>query len=108
MIDRRDRIAAPPGTVNTLCWCCRNAYGGCSWMRKPAVPVKGWDAVRQDMLITYYCPGKNVRRWSESYVVLRCPLFRLDPRSREEYRRFHPEKARRQAIANGGRECESG
>jgi len=70
------------------------------------VPVKGWDAVMRDTLITYYCPDRNVRRRSESYVVLRCPLFRLDPRFRKEYQSFRPEQARRWAIAKGGRGCD--
>lgn len=49
---------------DTLCLECANACGGCSWSRKKAKPVKGWNAIRKDLV-----------GGIESYIVVSCPEY---------------------------------
>lgn len=79
--------------VTTQCLACNNAYGGCRWSQE-GQPVPSWDAVRNDLVDT-----APIFRRIESYVVLNCPQFRLDPRWAEEYKRFSPENARQAVMA---------
>ncbi len=79
--------------VTTQCLVCENAYGGCRWSQD-GQPIPGWDAVRNDLVDTV-----PIFRQIESYVVLDCPKFRLEPRWAEEYKRFSPENARRAVMA---------
>lgn len=58
---------------DTICWECANACGGCSWSRKKAKPVPGWDAIRRDL-------SGNI----ESYVVISCPEFVRDNKRKNE------------------------
>ena len=55
--------------TKTLCWSCRNAYGGCSWSRR-FVPVAGWTAERRDIRV---CAGLV-----ESYRVKECPEYEYE------------------------------
>lgn len=76
---------------STLCWCCSNAYGGCSWSIKYE-PVEGWDAIRNDLHIYTTQDGLIAGpRESISYVVLECPEFVLDERFKEEYAQYSRE-----------------
>lgn len=45
------------GSIDSLCWYCRNAYASCSWS-KFFVPVDGWDAkpTRHNSFRVYRCP----------------------------------------------------
>ena len=71
----RTRPGLPP--TLTLCWFCVNAVpseeggAGCSWSRS-GEPVKGWEAVRRDVLIPR---GARKNVLSESYRVRACPMF---------------------------------
>lgn len=68
-------------TMSTLCWYCEKAYGSCAWSRKDNPrPVDGWQAIRNDL-------AANGERAAavESYVVLHCPEFSLDPRFKQDY-----------------------
>lgn len=63
----------------SLCWTCQNAVpnkeNGCSWSIN-FKPVKGWDAIRQDVM---HNGGKE--RWTrplESYKVRKCPCYKED------------------------------
>lgn len=58
----------------TLCWRCRNCFGGCSWSEK-FEPVKGWNA--ESTIIKYF----NVE--TPSFLVRDCPLFAADDGERE-------------------------
>lgn len=58
----------------TLCWNCKNCFGGCSWSEK-FEPVEGWNAERT--LIKYF----NVV--TPSFLVRDCPLFVEDDGERE-------------------------
>ena len=51
--------------INTLCWKCGNACGGCRWSRD-FEPVPGWVAV----------PTRIGHYGLESFLVMRCPQFR--------------------------------
>ena len=63
--------------MDTLCWFCDKACGGCRWSRKDEQkPVEGWDAVRRDVPMTDNGGGVH---WAESYVVLDCPAYRPEP-----------------------------
>lgn len=68
------------GKQPTLCWTCKNAYGGCSWTEveekkhgRPIryEPVKGWVAIQT----------KN--ECFESFCVLSCPEYEPDDRREE-------------------------
>ncbi len=68
----------------SLCWLCGRAADGCSWAKR-FEPVEGWTAVRRDV-------GKEQDRVQESYLVLRCPLFRADTAEREEREEWDEER----------------
>ncbi len=51
----------------TLCWACKNAYGGCSWADE-LIPVRGWKAKPTTI-------GAASRGDSGSYIVMKCPHF---------------------------------
>lgn len=61
---------------DTICWECANACGGCSWSRKKAKPVPGWDAIRHDLY-----------GGIESYIVISCPEFAPDEKAKNMERR---------------------
>ena len=83
--DYSKRIYVP----RTLCELCANAYGGCSWSEKNVQrPVEGWDAIRNDVLVA-------ARKYSESYIVLDCPLFELEEHNRWAYEKFDREAVRK-------------
>lgn len=63
--------------METLCWFCEKAAGGCSWSRK-FKPVDGWDAKKTEIMSWF---GGT----QESYLVFSCPQFELTPSCREEY-----------------------
>lgn len=58
----------------TLCWRCKNCFGGCSWSEK-FEPVEGWNAERT--VIKYF----NIE--TPSFLVRDCPLFIEDDGERE-------------------------
>lgn len=65
---------------DSLCWDCKNAYGGCSWTRMTAgevlyEPVEGWDAFCE-----YYPEGDEPHL---SYQVYACPEFIPDRKERK-------------------------
>lgn len=64
--------------MDTLCWFCERACGGCSWSDK-LEPVAGWNAEKTKILIT---KGTNI----DSFIVKDCPLFILTPRSEKDYK----------------------
>lgn len=61
----------------SLCWCCQNAVPskekgtGCPWSERFA-PVDGWCAFRNVI-------DNGEGRFTESYCVKSCPLYRADP-----------------------------
>ena len=55
------------GNKETLCWTCKNAYGGCKWSDY-FEPVEGWEATKT------YIDHEDV----ESYLVNSCPLYKRD------------------------------
>ena len=79
--------------VTTQCLACNNAYGGCQWSRD-FIPIPGWDAIRNDLVDT-----APYHREIESYTVLDCPEFELDPRFSSEYQKYSPENVRRAVLA---------
>lgn len=92
--------SGPP--VGTLCWCCGKCYGGCSWSRKAFLgynpkPVEGWEAIQRNLKALRAQGGE---RTIESYVVLSCPEFALDPKFEFEYMRFSKLHAKRQCRAS--------
>lgn len=56
--------------METLCWECKKACGGCSWVDSFA-PVKGWQAEKNVI------PDKAVGG-IDSYCVKACPEFTPD------------------------------
>lgn len=73
----------------TLCEVCTKACGVCSWSKKGVQrPVEGWDAIRNDL-------QQPKSFFSESYIVLRCPEFELEPHNEWAYKKFDPERVRR-------------
>ncbi len=81
-------------TPRTLCEVCAKACGGCSWSRKGVQqPVEGWDAIRHDLQYedNSYC-GARKDFYNESYIVLRCPEFELEPRNAWAFKKFDPER----------------
>lgn len=75
---------------HTLCEVCTKACGGCSWSKKGVQqPVEGWDAIRYDI-------PQPRQFFTESYIVLHCPEFELEPHNEWAYKRFNPERVRRQ------------
>ena len=57
----------------TLCWQCQNATGGCSWSQD-FTPVEGWDAKRTRIRL------EKGAKYTESFIVKKCPKFRPDER----------------------------
>lgn len=102
-LEKAGRLLSDAGQALTLCDVCAKAaggLGGCSWSRYGEQrPVPGWEAVRRDIPHYAYLESAN-----ESYVVLRCPEFAADKHRQAEFRQFDPERARRRALRNGGRE----
>lgn len=78
--------------VKTICWeCALSGYGNvsdCPWERE-FKPVDGWTAERNDILIN----NGDLKYWSESYCVLRCPLYKHETR-RNKIKERHPEQAK--------------
>lgn len=56
--------------METLCWDCKKAIGGCSWAKK-LKPVDGWDAEKR-VVRDEWCGDY------ESYCVKNCPEFEHD------------------------------
>ena len=70
MSENNTRRGAPGGkTIQSLCWDCAKATGGCSWSNY-LKPVEGWNAVPTKRA-TYY--GTY-----QSNIVLDCPEFERD------------------------------
>jgi len=88
MMDDKRFIA--PQTRPTLCWSCARACGGCSWTeRDPAThairfePVKGWEAEKTTINGSKSEHGEKCYRYTtDSYRVVRCPLYVPDRRTR--------------------------
>ena len=57
--------------MDTLCWGCKKALGGCSWSSEEAQPVEGWDAEKTIVKETGVNPY-------ESYHVKSCPEYEPD------------------------------
>lgn len=55
--------------METLCWICKKAIGGCSWARE-LKPVKGWEAEETKIQEEGYT--------QRSYHVKSCPEFQPD------------------------------
>lgn len=60
--------------LETLCWSCQNATGGCSWSRT-LKPVKGWNAKAIKIKAS---EGKEFVRYTDSYIVKKCPKYIKD------------------------------
>lgn len=79
----KKRQTPRPNRNETLCWsCAKSGYGNaseCPWERE-FKPVDGWKAIKETKRQTYGIYGKQ----SESYTVIKCPLFQLDPRVKEK------------------------
>lgn len=89
------KYAVPNFTPTTLCDLCSNACGHCRWSKKGVQqPVPGWDAVRRDVPMQHTLSTE----WVESYVVLDCPEFRLEERSRVYWDRFDAQGLREKAL----------
>lgn len=63
----------------TLCWDCRRACGGCSWVDE-SIPVPGWDADLKPIRADHMKNALMV----ESYFVRRCPEFVPDGAERRK------------------------
>lgn len=61
--------------LSTICWGCKRAVCGCSWS-KSYIPVFGWNAIKTQIEIK----NNGVRKYIDSYKVIKCPLFELDGR----------------------------
>lgn len=62
------KVQKSDSKIETICWKCQNACGGCSWSRR-LEPVKGWKAervVNKDIYDTKF----------KSYKVIECPEFK--------------------------------
>lgn len=102
------------GQRPTLCWSCRRACGGCSWTaRDPKThevrfePVEGWEAEKTLVRGTSSRRhGHKIESYStyyyatESYRVLRCPLYEKD--KRQKARSAVPDWAVRAGNKKGG------
>lgn len=88
MMDDKRFIA--PQTRPTLCWSCARACGGCSWTERDPVthairfePVKGWEAEKTTINGSKSEHGEKCYRYTtDSYRVVRCPLYVPDRRTR--------------------------
>lgn len=82
----------------THCDFCMNACGHCLWSEKDVQqPVPGWDAVRYDIPFT----SDRAAVYSESYVIIACPQFELQPIWADQYRAVDWEHVRRLAMKKG-------
>ena len=85
-----DKRFIAPQTRPTLCWSCARACGGCSWTaRDPKThairfePVKGWEAEKTTINSSKSEHGEKCYRYTtDSYRVVRCPLYVPDRRTR--------------------------
>lgn len=64
------------GNLETICWHCQNACGGCSWSKK-LKPVKGWKAEKIKVKIV---KGD----YNDSYIVNECPEFKPDAKRKKK------------------------
>lgn len=65
--ETKPRLKRGDGRIDSLCWYCINACGGCSWSRK-LIPVEGWKATE--------VTNKDVcDSFLKSYKVIECPEF---------------------------------
>lgn len=74
-------------TEPTLCWTCKNAYGGCPWTEQDPVtkktrfaPVPGWTATKTHYTEHY----QNQTRIGHSYHVISCPLYLAEQNEADE------------------------
>lgn len=108
MIDWKDCIVPDTRSyvdygIHTKCEYCANACGGCSWSEYGVQnPVEGWDAVRRDVPIRQQIDKKYTRQYMESYVVIGCPKFSLEERSRREHDSVDWRKMRWRALQKKG------
>lgn len=59
-------------SLQTLCWDCRKACGGCCWSKyDQRVPVPGWEAIPTKVRM-------NNHTYADSYIVTACPEFERD------------------------------
>ena len=102
MMDDKRFIA--PQTRPTLCWSCARACGGCSWTERDPVthairfePVKGWEAEKTTINGSKSEHGEKCYRYTtDSYRVVRCPMYVPDRRTRA--------KKRHAGMGHAGRE----
>ena len=66
---RKQRDLSTYARKTSLCWDCKNCYGGCCWSQS-FEPVPGWDAVKTNI------PSNG--EFAESYKVINCPEFIRD------------------------------
>lgn len=64
------------GNLETICWHCQNACGGCSWS-KNLTPVKGWKAKKIKVKIVQ-------GDYNDSYIVNECPEFKPDAKRKKK------------------------
>lgn len=64
------------GNLETICWHCQNACGGCSWS-KNLRPVKGWKAKKIKVKIAQ-------GDYNDSYIVNECPEFKPDAKRKKK------------------------
>ena len=58
--------------IETLCWTCQNAFGGCNWS-KNLEPVEGW-TVKETV-------RTEARKPIPGVLVLSCPKYIQDRRA---------------------------
>lgn len=72
----------------TLCWTCINAYANkCPYHSQWHTPVPGWTIERSFVMVDN---GPNNKTLEEVPCVIKCPLYRLDPR--EDIPRDQPKR----------------
>lgn len=59
-----------PDYIESICWTCANACGGCSWA-DDFIPVDGWTA-KKDIILTGKRDGSSD---AETYSVIKCPEY---------------------------------
>lgn len=64
------------GKLDTLCWHCQNACGGCSWS-KNLTPVEGWKAEKIKLKV-------DKGNYNDSYIVNECPKFKPDAKRKKK------------------------
>lgn len=93
---KRPRLYVP--NTPTHCEFCANACGHCAWSEKDVQqPIPGWDAVRYDIPFT----SDRSKTFLESYVVISCPQFELEPKWSGEYYAIDWEHVRKLAERKG-------